>query len=298
MKKFLIKMGIWAFSLFLLFNGIALLSLYSLNRSDFYKPQYLGNLKPGIYNYVVLGASNGLTTLNTKVIDSTIGTKGFNLSLDDSNLGSQYLMLKHFYELGNKTDFCILAILGGLDEPNPKINDNDFRFLPLLNNLYVQEYFRDMDQGYKPLYLSNFTPIYGVSLYNYELFFPSILSFINPRKRNRFDQFGNYSYPSTTKKKLPIEDKVIKKISITNPFFYKIKQICKANNTKLILYQSPLYNVEVILTDRNYLFINHSKEYFPLDMYYDNLHVDSKGSYYCSLKFADEFENIKNVKFQ
>jgi len=123
MKKFITKFLIYSFILLLIFNIIAFLSLYFLNQSNFYKPQYVkNNILNKQYDYVIIGASNGLTTLNTNKIDSLISTNGFNLCVDDTALSSQYLMLKHFYELNNKTDYCILSILGGLDNQMSRLD--------------------------------------------------------------------------------------------------------------------------------------------------------------------------------
>jgi hypothetical protein len=91
---------------------------------------------------------------------------------------------------------------------------------------------------------------------------------------------------------LNTESKKLNFISLRNPFFFKIEQLCKENNSKLILYQSPIHGIEVNLADCLYIFINHTKEYFPSEMYYDDIHVDCKGSFYCSKNYSMKFKSI------
>jgi hypothetical protein len=298
MRKFIIKSLVYGTSIFLILNIIAFISLYFLNKSHFYKPQYVSNI---IVNkkidYVTIGSSNGLTTLNTHIIDSLISTNGFNLCIDDTALSSQYLMLKHFYQLNNKTDYCILNILGGLEDDVIELNDNDYRFITFTNKEYVSDYYYNLEKGYfKPLYFSKYLPLFGVSFYNSEVFYPSLVSIIQPNKRNRFDEKGDYSYPNNNRKNLLIKkDKIIQKITIKNPYFYKIQDLCKENNTKLIIYQSPIHNVTVDLLNNSNYFINHSKEIIPADMFFDEVHLNKIGSIFCSKKFADEFKQIIGI---
>lgn len=94
MKKFLTKIVLYTFFILLIGNGIAWLSLYFIGKSNLYKPQFVKNgVKEKYFDYVVLGSSTGLTTLDTKLIDEKLKTKGLNISMDDSALSSHYLML-------------------------------------------------------------------------------------------------------------------------------------------------------------------------------------------------------------
>ena len=103
MKKFIFKILVFGILFMVLANFLSYLVLFQLKKSNFYKPQFLAN---GVFqknfDYVVLGSSTGLTTLDTKIIDSITGKKGLNISLDDSSLSSHYLMLQHFYKLDKK----------------------------------------------------------------------------------------------------------------------------------------------------------------------------------------------------
>ena len=69
--------------------------VHVLRNSAFFKPNYVTHLNEKNIDYVILGSSRGLTTLDTKVLDSVWGTKGFNASLDGQNILGSVMMLEH-----------------------------------------------------------------------------------------------------------------------------------------------------------------------------------------------------------
>ncbi len=294
MKLFLIKIFRYGLLSFLILNGIAFLSLYFLGVSHFYKPQFVKN---GViekeFDYVVLGSSTGLTTLDTKLIDSITGKKGLNISMDDSALSSHYLMLQHFYASNKKTKTLVLAITPwDMAVINPVLNDNDYRFLPYINKNYVYDYYKNLEKSkFKVLTFSKYVPIIGLSYYNTELFYPSLVAALKPKKRNRFDDKGNYSYPNLGN---PNEIKFnIIDLKFNNPYFYNIKQFCRDNKIQLLIYQSPLYNIRVnpkIIIDQT--LINHSQLIEQESFFYDNIHVNIKGRKICSLNFAKQLMKL------
>jgi hypothetical protein len=292
MKKFLIKITIYTFLILLLSNGMALISLYFIGKSNLYKPQFLKNgVKENHFDYIVLGSSTGLTTLDTKKIDEILNTKGLNISMDDSSLNSHYLMLQYFYALGKKTKTLVLAITPwDVANKTPKLNNNDYRFLSEINQDLVFEYFSEIETEFIPiLQTSKFLPILGVSYYNNELFYPSLFTVLKPQKRNRFDEKGNYSYPNLGG---PIQSKLsITELKFKNPYFQKIKQFCHTHGITLVLYQSPLYKNSVNTDSKDY-FINHSNFISADSLFYDNLHVNSIGRAKCSEDFAVQFNSI------
>lgn len=289
MNKFLKTIAFYGLASFIVLNLIAYLSLYFLGKSCFYKQQFVQNgIKETTFDYVVLGSSTGLTTLDTKLIDSLTQKNGLNISIDDSGLSSHYLMLQHFYLSGKSTKKLILAIMpDDLENDKPKLNGNDYRFLPHNNEDVVQSFFNEIDGDNKIIYqTSKYLPLIGVSYFNSELFFPAILSIFQPTKRNLFDEKGNYSYPNIeTSKKL---EKVIlktKKIEYKNPYLTKIIDFCKLNEIELILYQSPIYKSEVIFPE-GLNCVNQVSLFNDAEFFYDEIHVNSKGRKICSEDFS------------
>jgi hypothetical protein len=287
MKHFLKKIFIYGFLVFVAINLIAWLSLSSLQNSSFYKPSYLKyEIKEENFDYIVIGSSVGLTGLDTKLIDSIQKTKGINLSMDGTFLNSNHLMLQHFFALNKKTNYCILAVNpNDIANSKPKLNLNDYRFLPFINEDYVFEYYNKMENdNFKILSNSKYFPFLGVSLYNSELFYPSLLVAIHPKTHNRFDDNGNYAYVGNT----VLEDKKIKKIIINwnNPYVEKIKNLCLKNKTKLIIYLAPKYKTEVENQNKKYEIINFTSEIVDSKMFYDSIHINESGRRQVSEKIA------------
>lgn len=274
----------------LIFNGIAVLSLLCLKNSNFYKPQFIENgLTIKDYDYVVLGSSTGLTTLDTKQIDSITGKKGINISMDDSAISSHYLMLEHFLALKNTTKTLVLTVTPwNANVVDPNLNDNDYRFLPYIFNDYVYDYYNDLEKSYfKPLTYSRFFPIIGLSYYNTELFYPSVVAALQPQKRNRFDDKGNYSYPSDVHPK-PLDLK-ISQLENRNPYLFKIEKLCAENNIRLVYYLSPMYQTKIVTHD-NRTYINHSDLLKDPEFFYDEVHVSMQGRRLASEAFAEVFQ--------
>lgn len=300
MGKFLKIVSIYGIGVFLLLNLISFLCLYSLERSFFYKQQFVKNgLTESSFDYVVLGSSTGLTTLDSKQIDSITGLNGLNISMDDSALSSHYLMLQQFYSFGYQTKELVLCVTpDDMSNINPTINGNDYRFLPHANDASVKKYFSEMDGDNKWVYqLTSYIPAVGVSYFNSELFFPGILAILKPQKRNLFDERGNYSYPinKSASKQLKINEKKIKNVVVQNPYFFRIVDFCNQNKIKLMIYQSPVYNLK-IMYDSKLSIINHSSLFDDGFMFYDKIHVNKIGRKTCSQEMAAYFLENSNLE--
>jgi hypothetical protein len=295
MKKFLTKIAFYTFFILLIGNATAYLSLYVIGKSQLYKNQFVKNgVAATQFDYVVLGSSIGLTTLDTKLIDEKIHTSGLNISMDDTSLSSHYLMLQFFLSLGKKTKQLVLCVTpDDLQNPINKLNNNDYRFLTEVHDSLVYNYYNRLeDKGLKVLTYSKFFPILGISYYNNELFYPSFYAFLKPNKRNRFDDKGNYTYPQITNN-LSEVGFASSKTNYLNPSFLKIQKLCQQNGIELIVYQSPIYRTNVVFPATNeFKIINHSK-ILPEDLFYDNIHVNSKGRTFCTLAFCEEMKLLK-----
>lgn len=297
MKRFLYKIGVLGVIAFLLLNGIAFLSLYFLGKSCLYKPQFLENgVKEKQFDYLVVGSSTGLTTLNTKGIDSITGKKGINISMDDSSMSAHYLMLQHYYALGKQTKYVVLTVTAwDAQDSVPELGNNDYRFITYARENYVHDYYDFMEMApFKPLTITAYFPLAGVSYYNTEVFFPSLMTVFRPAKRNRFDDRGNYTYPVNTTV-VKNKDKETSELFFLNPFYKKIVRLCKENNSKLVVYIAPMYKHRVILETHEETIINHSDFLTDSKLFYDNIHVNHLGRAEITTAFAKElrilFEN-------
>jgi hypothetical protein len=296
MKKFLKHIVILLIAAFGFANLIALGSLSVLRKSSFYKPNFISNLEETNFDYVLLGSSTSLTTLNTFVIDSISGLKGINASMDDTSMGSHYLMLQHFLAEGKKASHCILTINPeDIGDSNPTLSGNDYRFLPEIKTTYVKEYYNNEEGSFfGPLRGTAFIPAYGVSYYNAEIFYPSLVSILKPETRNRFDSRGNYVYPNTGNPATIIQTTTTT-LKINNPYFNKIEELCSLRGIELILYQPPIYKRKVVSADLNLNFINHSGLLDHKWYFYDVMHVNKKGRFAASVKFTKELQLLRNT---
>ncbi|SDS68737.1 hypothetical protein SAMN04515667_2742 [Formosa sp. Hel1_31_208] len=267
-------------------------SLYALRKSAFYKPSFIANhVSQDQFDYIILGSSTGLTTLHTKAIDSIIGTTGLNLAMDDTGLSSQYIMLQHFIAQGKKSKYCILAPSASSFDVNYKdVSDNDYRFMPFANESYVHDYYKRYNSRRAELLSgSKWAPLLGVSYYNTEVFYPSLLSIFNSEKRNRFDDRGNYTYPATQRTAETITTTTALKIEFKNADIENIRALCELNGMELICYFSPMQNKEIVTQNLNYKIINHSNLLDNTMYFYDAIHVNHKGREISSARFANEF---------
>jgi len=291
MLRFLKKIFLYGFVTVLILNFLAMASFYSLKRSNFYKPLFAKNIaNEKKFDYVLLGSSMGLTTLNTKLIDSITGFKSVNLSMDDTALPTHFLMLKHFLKQGGKTKNVVLTVSPwDIANDKYKIGNNDYRFLPFIQISYVSDHFDTIKNDLiHPIPTSKYFPLYGFGYYNSEIFYPSLISLFKPRYRNRFDERGNYVYPTSkfNSKEYAINSYDFK---IKNRYLFKLKELCKNNKINLIIYQSPIFKTYYKNLSNEENFINHIDllNSHP-EMFYDRIHVNAKGRKYVTLKFIEE----------
>jgi len=277
MKKFLIKGGLFSLLVLLIANGLALGILKIHTKSKLYKPSFIANMvAEKKFDYIFLGSSMGLTSINTILLDELTDMNGLNASMDDTSLATHYLMLKHFVESGGETNRCYVAISpSDISNNQPSYSTNDYRFLPFIHNQYVYEEIKNREKGINPLKATYWQPFIGTTYYNLELGASAIQAFLKPSKRNRFDEKGNYSYPVAGN---PPSNKLSEsELEWRNPFIDKIEKLAKENNIELIYYQPPIYNLQVINNDSAKKLINHSNQLKSPDLFYDRIHVNKHG---------------------
>jgi len=292
MKKFLIHFLKYGVLLLVIGNIMGFGLQYFLKKGLIYKPSFLVNnfSKKDSLDYIILGSSRGLTTLNTQQIDLQLNTKGLNLSMDDTDLKTHLLMLQHFVNNGYYSKVCVLNI----DEQNFKhtnksLGHNDYKFVPFGYQNHVKEHYKKHEQlQLKPLYHAYWFPLIAYGYYNLELLPSALISAVKPQYKNRFDSFGNYAYPNL-KKTFKNKKKLTKRCNINNPILKEIYSLAQQNNIQLILYIAPLRNTFLEVINCKYPLINHSDKIKDPNLFYDNIHVNKKGQQQESVFFAEDF---------
>jgi hypothetical protein len=291
MKKFIFKFGIYFIIISIVVNGIAWMSFAALRRSSMFKPSFLVNnfRKDVKFDYIILGGSTGLCTLNTNLIDSICKTNGLNLSEDNTGASSYLLMLQFFLSEGYKTKKVILTCdPGRVNDTKPTFYKNDYRIIPFIHKDVVFHFFKEREISGLPFRtFSKYFPALALAYYNQELFFSSILAMKNRKARHRFDESGNFRYPTDFHiDGKQLEDK-IDTLRFTNSDIRSLDSICTANDIQLIYYLNPVYRTVCLKMDSSKLIIN-NRDLLKEDIYfYDRVHTNGKGTEIASTVFGE-----------
>lgn len=296
MRKFLKHFFIRTFLFLAVFQVLAIGFLVILGKGSFYKPQYMQNhFVDEKLDYLILGSSLGLTTLDANQIDSALNLNGYNASMDDTDLSVHLMVLEEFCRVNPAPDFAILSVSPyDLRAEKVEISDNAYRFLTYRDSPIVKLYFSEKDNTLLGVFRnSQIMPLVSVAYFNKEIIFPALMSIIKPDHRYRFDEKGNYSYPKRSgDKEFPMEFSSIN-YQFGNQKFQRIIDFCKSRNINLIVYQSPIYD-QTIVDDsipKVGLFVNHSSFLTQKEFFYDNIHVNSEGRFLCTQDFIEKFKD-------
>lgn len=238
---------------YLLIGVLALLlGLYALHywfehryqRTMLYKTQWILNKQQQHFGYVVLGASHSYVGFDTGLADSLSGTKGINISLDGSLIGTQSVLADLFFNRQrNSTKYLLFSI----DNPSA-INTEvladiaDGRMMPYLH-------YDEVFNFYKPYgikwYFDRYVPFWKYAEYNYywgpHIFADSYLHYMKPD----FDTSGgsrydyNQRYDNTDTGLVPIDFELSKAAS-EYKYFKAIMNVCRKNNIQPVLFTLPL----------------------------------------------------------
>jgi hypothetical protein len=241
----------------------------------------------------IIGSSRGLTTLNSKLIDSLTGLNGFNASIDGGGIATNVLMLKHLIHNKVKFKYCIFTLDAiGIADNTYQFSKNTYRFVPFCHESYIQETmakFEDCKEK-SNFRASRFYPGFTVFENNKTLLTGAVKALINPKIRNRYDEKGNYTYP--------IGQPVDKSINFdTTEFtqygsvYYDLQKICIENNINLITYIAPIegHYLKVPATKN---LINHSNLFNNSKFFADELHVNPIGRHIATSVFSNIFVKI------
>lgn len=294
MKIFLVKLLKYSLICLVITNVIALFSIYSIRNSDMFKPSFVlryFSKENRNFDYVLMGPSTGLRGTDTRIIDSVFQKKGFNLSMDDSSYGAQYLMLEHFLHNGFTTKTLILLLIPErMNTEHEIIYNNEFYFLPYIWEQPVYNYFAEKESGFMKIRsYTKYLPILGVSYYNQQLFFSSLASAVNPHYKHHFDENGNETYAIPN---VPFEKKLkVDTLLFCNKDAKKIEALCRQNGIKLVYYYSPQYN-EIIekpkLNDRIIIDNGFSNQ---KNLFQDKYHLNIEGRRIVTLALCDSLKS-------
>jgi hypothetical protein len=266
-----------------------------LKRSNLFKSTFVFNeLKGKTLDYVIIGSSRGLTTLNSKLIDSLTGLKGFNASIDGGGIATNIIMLQHLIHNKVKFKYCIFTLDEiGIADNTYQFSKNTYRFVPFCQESYIQETMAKFEDCREKsnFRASRFYPGFTVFDNNKTLLAGAVKALINPKTRNRYDEKGNYTYPlgNPTDKIITFDTTVFPRYGNV---YNDLQKICTENNIELITYIAPIEG-QFLKVPYTKNLINHSNLLNNSKFFVDELHVNYNGRIAATNAFTERFNKIK-----
>jgi hypothetical protein len=273
----------------LLAEGLSFFLMHQLANANFYKTGVANRQKGTTYDYVVLGSSRALTTIDTRQIDDSLGTQGYNFSLDDTGVETHELMVKHLLASGIRFRTLVMAFEGMVKSGNSStapaktINDNDHRFLPFIERDYVHQYFRDRHAaGGRKYTASRYFPFIALGYFNVELLWPSLYATVKKDYYYRSDAWGNFGYPMASLEDVTAREADSALLDLENHYLQNIRNICRNQGIRLVVYYSPFYKRKLKAkgsssTPANERFLNYADLLQDPALFYDRQHVNARG---------------------
>ena len=233
MKKFLIfftKIAI------LLVLTIALLDvLYTvvyLQSSNRGKIDYVYNSQPKNYDVVILGSSRANNHFVTQLFEDK-GLKAFNYGMSGGHLFEASLLLKLMIERKYKIENVIIET--DLNLSNEKRAEGvAAKFLPYVHNsALIKEHFIHEEDFLELFYI----PFYRYIAFDAQIGFREIYFNLIHKKTSYLQNLG-YAALKGNNGKMKNDLRALKPIQ--NKYYEEIKQICTANNIKLIAVMTPM----------------------------------------------------------
>lgn len=280
MKKFVTKGLVYLLGIILITALCSALGFWLVRSGSFYKPSFVANsLEQSSFQTVIFGSSRGLAALDSKLINKELGGGSINLCMTDTALPTHFLMIKHFFEQGNTSEYVLLTLdIGDFESSEIKIGDGDFKFAPFSSEPYVQEFYKTYDQtSLNVLANANWFPLLAFSYYNSQLIYPSLVSALRPNYRYLFDASGDYSYPDYLSLD-QIPEPAQRVTSLNNPILDTIDEYVKSQGSNLIIYIAPYLGEDIVLNDpKSEFVINHSRLLNEAEYFSDAIHLVNSG---------------------
>lgn len=286
MTRFLKYFGSVVLVVFLIAECSSFLLLWGLRKSDFFKQNVATHYKGEKFDFIILGSSRGLTSIDTKLLGQGLKQHGFNFSVDDTHLGSQVVMLKHL--LANDIKIDTLFLVHDAPTSYKRISTNDYRFFSYISQPYVQDYFKTHESPFDFI-AANYFPFLALGYYNVELLIPSIYSLVNPKHRHNFDSVGDFSYPAHSFDAAKIKNRVVRKIDLGSDELNEIIKLCSLNSIQLIIVVMPAYQTDFNITNPKNLVVHKiGGGDWDSSYFYDQQHLNGQGKKRCTEQLIEQ----------
>lgn len=263
------------------------------------KLNWVMNMHDRQVDYIILGSSRVLFHLDTDLINDSTGLEGYNLGEPDFGLNESLLMLKLFYEQGNRAKNVFIQ----LDNNWNKMDPNDLgsaTFMPFIYKKTVRHHYAQSGLKFK---LYAYIPFIRYMYYSHVIGFRGVLNaLLNDRPRGSL-----YGYDHLEGKIKP--ETIVKETFQAQPnniLTNEITQLGHNNHSHVVYFTAPilrykqqdfeLFNAKVI----NYT--NFANTISDLNFFYDNIHLNGQGArlftqnfMHCYFKHAPKLRTPKGL---
>ncbi len=197
------------------------------------------------YDFAIMGASRSYVGIDIPTLETNLGKKGVNLSLDGTTFPEQYLALKLFLAHNHIKQLILDVNAAGFDNSAFKFPFRAYEYLPDISDPVVFENLRDnfgcraFAWKYIPFFKNaEFNSKIGV-IQCYTLF----KSRFDPRaKAAEFDKYGTRLINLNFTEKVALEDTTWNVDALPRKYFFRLLELAKTNNIDVVLIAAPEYH--------------------------------------------------------
>lgn len=268
----------------LLIVGLFLLALgyyenYVFRKGSYYKSQWINKIKERSFDAVFIGNSRGALF---ELTDTT--TSYINLAEDGSGLKTTYCQLYLFYKNGNKAAQVLYDIdvytLRKLDD-----SKRSSRWIPFFNDSTIYSTLKDEHTAFK--YYS-VLPALTYATFKYDW---NLAALANNALGLKASPYGKYGFSYNCASYVDHSPRGVSNYDSLPPNLFwldKILTLCRENDSKLILFTSPYYQMldepvanpkfDQALIERDLILHDYSRVYLNDKKYFrDNRHLNCDG---------------------
>lgn len=204
--------------------------LQSSNRG---KIEYVYNSAAREYDVVILGSSRANNHFVAPMFEDK-GLKTFNFGMSGGHLFEASLLLKLMLE--RKYTIKNVILEADLNLSNEKRDDGvSSHFLPFIHDSEAIRHHFSEEADFKQLY---YLPFYRYVAYDSKIGFREIYNVATDKPTKLLDHLGYY--PLGKNPNANMKNDITNLKPLRNKYYEEIKQLCKANNIKLIAVMTPM----------------------------------------------------------
>lgn len=196
------------------------------------------------YDFAVMGASRSYVGIDIPTLETNLGKKGVNLSLDGTTFPEQYLALKLFLAHNRLKQLILDVNASGFDNSAFKYPFRAYQYLPDIDDPMVFASLHD-NFGWK-VYAWKYIPFFKNAEFNSKIgviqCYTLFKSRFDPRaKAAEFDKHGTRLINLSFTEKTALEDTTWKVDALPRKYFFQLLELAKTNNIDVVLIAAPEY---------------------------------------------------------